>query len=110
MLVGEPPFTGPTVQTIVAKVLTERPTAPRALRDTVPPGVEQAVLKALAKLPADRFATAEKFAEALTRTDAAPVPAAERAVAPPSPASAARIAATVGVVLLTGVAGWWLGR
>src|SRR5918994_408908 len=34
ILVGEPPFTGPTVQTIVAKVLTERPTAPRALRDT----------------------------------------------------------------------------
>ena len=65
MLLGEPPFTGPTVQTIVAKVLTERPTAPRAVRDTVPPGVEQAILKALAKLPADRFATAEKFADAL---------------------------------------------
>jgi serine/threonine-protein kinase len=110
MLVGEPPFTGPTVQTIVAKVLTERPTAPRALRDTVPPGVEQAVLKALAKLPADRFATAEKFAEALTRTDGAPAPAAVRAPAPPGRGSAARIAATVAVVLLTGVAGWWLGR
>jgi serine/threonine-protein kinase len=53
MLVGEPPFTGPTVQTIVAKVLTERPTAPRAVRDTVPASVEHAVLKALAKLPAD---------------------------------------------------------
>src|SRR5687768_16517449 len=65
MLVGEPPFTGPTVQTIVAKVLTERPIAPTALRDTVPPPVERAILKALAKLPADRFASAEKFAEAL---------------------------------------------
>jgi eukaryotic-like serine/threonine-protein kinase len=65
MLVGEPPFTGPTVQTIVAKVLTERPTSPRAVRDTVPAEVERAILKALAKLPADRFATAEKFAEAL---------------------------------------------
>jgi serine/threonine protein kinase len=74
MLVGEPPFTGPTVQTIVAKVLTERPTAPRALRDTVPGGVEHAVLKALAKLPADRFATAEKFAEALTLADTGPTP------------------------------------
>src|SRR5215207_8538503 len=75
MLVGEPPFTGPTVQTIVAKVLTERPTAPRALRDTIPPGVEAAVLTALAKLPADRFATAEKFAEALGRRDVVPAPA-----------------------------------
>ena len=72
MLVGEPPFTGATVQAIVAKVLTERPTAPTAVRDTVPLPVERAVLKALAKLPADRFATAEKFAEALTRADDAP--------------------------------------
>src|SRR5215212_1011104 len=40
MLTGEAPFTGPTVQAIVAKVLTERPTAPRAIRDTVSPGAE----------------------------------------------------------------------
>src|SRR3954471_5760813 len=70
LLTGDPPFSGSTVQAIVAKVLTERPTAPTAVRDTVPPSVERAVLTALAKLPADRFASAEKFAEALTRTDA----------------------------------------
>jgi serine/threonine protein kinase len=110
MLVGEPPFTGPTVQTIVAKVLTERPTAPRAVRDTVPPSVERAVLKALAKLPADRFATAERFAEALTRTDVAPEPTAERAATPSKGARAARIAATLGAVLLTASLAWWLGR
>src|SRR4029079_15505024 len=69
MLTGDPPFSGSTVQAIVAKVLTERPTAPTAVRDTVPPAVERAVLAALAKLPADRFASAEKFAEALTRTE-----------------------------------------
>src|SRR5512141_1586938 len=44
MLVGEPPFTGPTVQAVVAKVMTERPTAPHAIRDTVPPGVEHTIL------------------------------------------------------------------
>ncbi len=65
MLVGEPPFSGPTVQSIVAKVLTERPMPPTAVRDTVPPGVEHAVLTALAKLPADRFASAAEFAAAL---------------------------------------------
>ncbi len=65
MLVGEPPFSGATVQVIVAKVLTERPTHPTALRDTVPQHVEEAVLTALAKLPADRFATPAQFAEAL---------------------------------------------
>ncbi|HKP16485.1 MAG TPA: protein kinase, partial [Gemmatimonadaceae bacterium] len=72
MLVGDPPFTGSTVQSIVAKVLTERPTSPSTLRDTIPPSVERAVLRALSKLPADRFATAEKFSDALAATDALP--------------------------------------
>ena len=65
MLAGEPPFTGPTVQAIVAKVMSERPTALRTLRDTVPPQVEHAVFTALAKLPADRYASAAEFAAAL---------------------------------------------
>ncbi len=65
MLVGDPPFTGSTVQAIVAKVLNERPTAPSTVRDTVPPGVERAVLTALAKLPADRPASAAAFAALL---------------------------------------------
>src|SRR5687767_1996815 len=82
MLTGEPPFSGPTVQSIVAKVLTERPMAPTAVRDTIPPGVEQAVLTALAKLPADRFATAGAFATALT-TDRAAGAATQSVHAPP---------------------------
>jgi serine/threonine-protein kinase len=108
MLVGEPPFTGPTVQTIVAKVLTERPTAPRALRDTVPGGVEGAVLKALAKLPADRFATAEKFADALTRTDNVPETTTERR--PARRGRALRAGAALGALLLTAALAAWLGR
>jgi tRNA A-37 threonylcarbamoyl transferase component Bud32 len=70
MLTGEPPFSGATVQAIVAKVLTERPGKPSAVRDTIPPHVEATVLTALAKLPADRFATAAQFAEALARPEA----------------------------------------
>jgi len=65
MLAGDPPFTGSTAQAIVAKVMTERPTALSTVRDTVPEEVEDAVLTALAKLPADRFATAAEFAAAL---------------------------------------------
>ncbi|HEY3934384.1 MAG TPA: serine/threonine-protein kinase [Gemmatimonadales bacterium] len=65
MLAGDPPFTGSSVQAIVAKVMTERPTPLHVLRDTVPPGVEDAVLTALAKLPADRFASAAEYAGAL---------------------------------------------
>jgi eukaryotic-like serine/threonine-protein kinase len=66
MLSGEPPFTGPTAQAIVAKVMTDEPRPLRVHRKTVPPHVEDAVLTALAKLPADRFDTAKQFAEALT--------------------------------------------
>ena len=65
MLVGDPPFTGSTVPAIVARVLAERPTPLHTLRDTVPAAVEQATLKALAKLPADRYSTAAEFAAAL---------------------------------------------
>jgi eukaryotic-like serine/threonine-protein kinase len=65
MLAGDAPFTGGSVQAIVAKVLSERPTSLHTLRDTVPEGVESAVLTALAKLPADRFATAAEFGAAI---------------------------------------------
>jgi len=65
MLLGEPPFTGPTAQSIVAKVMTERPMPLIARRERIPPQVEDAVLTALEKLPADRFESAAKFAEAL---------------------------------------------
>jgi hypothetical protein len=65
MLAGEPPVTGPTVQAVIAKLLTERPTRLRVVRDTVPEGIETAVAKALAKTPADRFAGAAEFAAAL---------------------------------------------
>ncbi len=65
MLTGEPPFTGPTAQAIVAKVMTEKPVPPSRMRDTIPVHVEETILVALAKLPADRFETAKAFAEAL---------------------------------------------
>jgi serine/threonine-protein kinase len=77
MLAGEPPFTGPNSQAIVAKVLTEPPPSLRAKRPTVPPAAESAILTALQKLPADRWGSAREFGEALTgpgpqRTQAAP--------------------------------------
>ncbi|HEY8062584.1 MAG TPA: protein kinase, partial [Gemmatimonadales bacterium] len=65
MLTGDPPFSGSTAQAIVARVVTERPRPMTAQRHTIPANVEQAVLTALEKLPADRFATAGEFAAAL---------------------------------------------
>jgi hypothetical protein len=66
MLTGDAPFTGNSVQAIVSKIMTQRPTPISAVRDTVPETVENAVAIALSKLPADRFATASEFATALT--------------------------------------------
>ncbi len=65
MLTGEPPFTGPTAQAIVAKVMTEAPRPLASQRHTIPPHVEAAVLTALEKLPADRYASAAEFGAAL---------------------------------------------
>ena len=66
MLVGEPPFTGPTAQAIVAQVMTASPPSLSSRRATVPPNVDEAVATALQKLPADRFGSAAEFAHALS--------------------------------------------
>jgi Tol biopolymer transport system component/tRNA A-37 threonylcarbamoyl transferase component Bud32 len=65
MLAGEPPFNGPTPQAIIARVMTEAPRSLALQRHTVPAHVEAAAVTALEKLPADRFATAADFADAL---------------------------------------------
>ncbi len=65
MLVGEAPFTGPSVQAIVARVMTESPRPVTGQRRSVPEHVNAAVLRALEKLPADRFHSAAEFSNAL---------------------------------------------
>ena len=64
MLSGEPPFTGPTAQAIIAKRFVSPIPTIRATRD-VPGAVENVVGRALARTPVDRFPTAAHFAEAL---------------------------------------------
>jgi hypothetical protein len=66
MLAGEPPVTGATAQAMIAKLMTERPTRLRVVRDTVPEGIDNAVARALAKVPADRFKSAAEFVAALS--------------------------------------------
>ena len=67
MLTGEPPFSGPTAHAIIARAMTEHPRKVRDVRDTVSPALETVVLTALSRLPADRFASASAYAEALER-------------------------------------------
>ena len=113
MLIGEPPFTGPSVQAIVARLLTDEPRPMAGQRKAIPEHVEAAVMRALEKLPADRFAQASEFATALA-TDAGrstDVPAHRRGR--PTPASGrtehrpGRIALWL-ALLAAGVAAGWI--
>ncbi len=72
MLAGEPPHMGPTVRAIIAKRITEPAPRVTTVRETVPGPVADALERALARLPADRYATAAQFAEALAIVEAAP--------------------------------------
>jgi serine/threonine-protein kinase len=73
MLTGEPPHTGATAQAIIARLLTETPRSLRATRPNVFPALNDAVLRALAKAPADRFASCGDFARAASNTSGASV-------------------------------------
>ena len=70
MLAGVPPYTGPSAQAIVARRLTDPVPPLRTVRETVPVPVERAVMRALARVPADRFASVVAFVEALTEAAA----------------------------------------
>ena len=71
MLVGAPPFTGPTAQAVIARHSLDMVSPPSIVRSTIPDAVEGAVLRALSKVPADRYPTAALFAEAVNIPSAA---------------------------------------
>jgi eukaryotic-like serine/threonine-protein kinase len=117
MLAGEPPFTAPSPQAMIARRLIETPRPLREVRETVPEGVAQAVARALAKAPADRFATAAEFARALEDSAgrnasglAATAPSVPQAA--PKPVAHRRapltLALAIGFVLGLGVLFGWL--
>ena len=109
MLLGEPPFTGPTAQAIIARVLTEDPRGLTAQRKTIPPGVEAAVQTALQKLPADRFATAAEFVDALRDPHFSTAAGARAAAATDTRWKSVAMGAGALVVVLLAAALWgWL--
>jgi serine/threonine-protein kinase len=65
MLTGETPYTGTSAQAILAKRLREPIPHVRSVRETVPPSIDRALERVLAKAPADRFPSAEAFAKVL---------------------------------------------
>src|SRR5437870_13695812 len=74
MLGGEPPFPGPTAQAVMARHSLDSVSPPSIVRASIPDAVEDALLRALGKTPADRFSTTALFAEALARPSAATGP------------------------------------
>ena len=65
MLVGEPPYPGTTAQAVLGKIIAGKPVSATEHRPSVPAHVDGAVRKALEKLPADRFTSAQEFVRAL---------------------------------------------
>jgi tetratricopeptide (TPR) repeat protein len=67
MLVGEPPFTGPTPQAVMARQAAERLPSLELVRADIPPHLVNVARRALSKVPADRYQTAEELARAMDR-------------------------------------------
>ncbi len=107
MLTGDPPFTGSTVQAMVAKIMTDAARPPTELRKSVPVHVEAAVLAALEKLPADRIATAAEFARALEEGGSVTTRSPRTRS---SPLTAHLSPLTFLALLLVAALAWWLGR
>ncbi|MGH7523793.1 MAG: protein kinase domain-containing protein, partial [Gemmatimonadales bacterium] len=112
MLVGEPPFMGPTAQAIIARVMTEEPRSLTLQRKTIPVHVQAAVFTALQKLPADRFATAADFATAVHDSHAQ---TAHRTAVRPAPVASSRTMALAPwlltiIAIIGGAWGWMRAR
>jgi eukaryotic-like serine/threonine-protein kinase len=110
MLAGDPPHTGSTAQQIIMKIVMDEARPVTDLRKSVPPNVECATARALERLPADRFGSADEFAAALANpgfrtqlSTATGTPSTMSASALPSVAWTALI---VGLAILA-VVGWW---
>jgi eukaryotic-like serine/threonine-protein kinase len=109
MLIGEPPFSGPSSQAIIARHSLEPVPHLRVVRQTVPQAVEGAVMQAMAKLPTDRFPSVQQFADALESTQPASLPTQVLGPSPSRPASRLGPQVLVGLAAAVVVmaATWW---
>jgi serine/threonine-protein kinase len=107
MLAGNPPHTGGSAQQIIMRIVTDTARPVTELRRSVPPHVAAAVSKALEKLPADRFASAKEFGDALANPAFALAgTAARRAAVAPAPSRRGQ-AVLLGALLLAVILAAW---
>jgi DNA-binding SARP family transcriptional activator/predicted Ser/Thr protein kinase len=71
MITGDPPFTGSNFQSVLARKATEPARPLRGVRETISPELERTTLKALSRIPADRYSTVQEFADALKQKPSA---------------------------------------
>ncbi len=109
MLSGQPPFTGSSAQAVMARHSLEPVPSLRVVRQTVPQALEEAITRAMAKLPADRFASIQRFLDAL----ASPGSASAATTVPARPRSGSawrlsrrRMMALGAGLVAAGAAGW----
>jgi TolB-like protein/tetratricopeptide (TPR) repeat protein len=100
MLAGEPPFSGPNSQAIVARLMSEAPRSLTAVRPAVSPALAGVISKAMSRTAADRYATAGEFAKSLEGTVSGQIPA---AAVGPRPARWAWMAAAASIVVVAGI-------
>jgi len=89
-LCGRPPFTGETDMAVALKHITTNPLAPREVRAGIPRGLEEVVLRALAKAPEDRYQSAAELQTALLSADIALGEPTGVVAAPPRPVASPR--------------------
>jgi beta-lactam-binding protein with PASTA domain/tRNA A-37 threonylcarbamoyl transferase component Bud32 len=85
LLTGRVPFEGESAVTIALKQVNERPAPPSAYNPAVTPELEEAVMRALEKDPAHRYADADAFIAALQAARDGTATAVLAPVAPPPP-------------------------
>jgi serine/threonine-protein kinase len=115
MLTGEPPFTGPNVQAIIARHSMATVSPPSIVRASIPETMELALLRALDKVPADRFPTVIMFAEALAAPSRVTAAMRRQTGALPGPAASPvswprRLRWALPALALVAVAVWGAGR
>jgi eukaryotic-like serine/threonine-protein kinase len=109
MLAGKPPFVGPTAQAVMAQVITAPTPSVSESREGISLATQQILIKALAKNPAQRFATALELAGALTGQSATErLPTRARQVFG-GRVTRMRLAAA-GALVAAAVLVWWLTR
>ena len=107
-LAGQPPFTGPTAQAIMARHSLDAVPRLKIVRDAIPDELETVIERALEKVPADRYQTSGEFAKALTQASTGTVSRVTAARRPTRSRASRSLTVGIGLGVLALIVGAWL--